>query len=154
MRQRVTALVLIAVLVFYVFLVGSRGLIAIRDGEPVTIVLGVGILLVPVVGAWYIWREVRFGFAMQRLARELEAEGGLPADELDRTPGGRVDRDSADAVFERRKAEVEAAPDDWRAWYRLAVAYGDARDNARGRRAMLTAIRLHARRTSATPAGT
>ncbi|MFI6580534.1 hypothetical protein [Embleya sp. NPDC050493] len=154
MRQRVTALVLIAVLVFYVFLVGSRGLIAIRDGEPVTIVLGLGILLVPVVGAWYIWREVRFGFAMQRLARELEAEGGLPADELDRTPGGRVDRDSADAVFERRKAEVEADPDDWRAWYRLAVAYGDARDNARGRRAMLTAIRLHARRASATPAGT
>ncbi|GCD96358.1 hypothetical protein [Embleya hyalina] len=152
MRQRVTALVLIAVLVFYVFLVGSRGMIAIRDGEPVTIVLGLAILLVPVVGAWYIWREVRFGFAMQRLARELEAEGGLPADELARTPGGRVDRDSADEVFERRKAEVEAAPDDWRGWYRLAVAYGDARDNARGRRAMLTAIRLHAGRAPAASA--
>lgn len=88
MRQRVTALVLIAVLVFYVFLVGSRGMIAIRDGRPVTVVLGLAILLVPVVGAWYIWREVRFGFAMQRLARELAAEGGLPADELARTPGG------------------------------------------------------------------
>jgi hypothetical protein len=151
-KQRVTALVLIAVLVFYVFLVGSRGVIAIRDGEPVTIVLGLAILLVPVVGAWYIWRELRFGFAMQRLARELAAEGGLPPDELDRTPGGRVDRDSADAVFERRKAETEAAPEDWRVWYRLAVAYGDARDNARGRRAMLTAIRLHAGRATSAQA--
>ncbi|WP_406287094.1 hypothetical protein [Embleya sp. NBC_00896] len=152
MKQRVTALILIAVLVFYVFLVGSRGLIAIRDGQLVTVVLGAAILLVPVVGAWYVWREVRFGFAMQRLARELEAEGGLPRDELDRTPGGRVDRDSADEVFARRKAETEAAPEDWRSWYRLAVAYGDARDNARGRRAMLTAIRLHRGRTPAASA--
>ena len=47
-----------------------------------------------------------------------------------------------DAAFELRKAEVEAAPDDWRAWYRLAVAYGDARDTARGRRAMRKAIAL------------
>jgi len=150
-KQRVTALVLIAVLVFYVALVGSRGVIALSDGEPVTVVLGVGILLVPFVGAWYIWREMRFGFAMQRLARELEAEGALAPDELERTPGGRVVRDSADAAFALRKAETEAAPEDWRTWYRLAVAYGDARDNARGRRAMLTAIRLHEGK-AATPA--
>ncbi|MYW04276.1 hypothetical protein [Streptomyces sp. SID3343] len=152
MKQRVTALVLIAVLVFYVLLVGSRGVIAIRDGQPVTVVLGVGILIVPFVGAWYIWRELSFGFAMQRLARELAAEDGLPQDELARTPGGRVVRDSADEVFERRRTETEANPEDWRAWYRLAVAYGDARDNARGRRAMLTAIRLHAGKAPAASA--
>lgn len=143
MKQRVTALVLIGVLVFYVLLVGSRGVLAIKDGRITMMALGVGVLIIPVVGVWYIWRELRFGFTMQQLARELEAEGELPADELQRTAGGRIDRASADEVFAKRKAETEADPENWRTWYRLAVAYSDARDNARGRKAMLRAISLH-----------
>lgn len=143
MKQRVTALVLIGVLVFYVLLVGSRGVLAIKDGRLTMMALGVGVLIIPVIGVWYIWRELRFGFTMQQLARELEAEGELPADELQRTPGGRIDRASADEIFAKRKAETEADPDNWRTWYRLAVAYSDARDNARGRKAMLKAIKLH-----------
>ncbi|WP_436777672.1 hypothetical protein [Yinghuangia sp. YIM S09857] len=143
MKQRVTALVLIGVLVFYVLLVGSRGVLAIKDGRLTMMALGVGVLVIPVIGVWYIWRELRFGFTMQQLARELEAEGELPADELQRTPGGRIDRASADEIFAKRKAETEADPDNWRTWYRLAVAYSDARDNARGRKAMLKAIKLH-----------
>ena len=74
---------------------------------------------------------------------ELDAEGGLPVDELKRTPAGRIDRDSADEVFARRKAETEEAPGDWRSWFRLAIAYHDARDTARARRAMQHAIALH-----------
>ncbi|MEU8134907.1 hypothetical protein [Streptodolium elevatio] len=143
MKQRVTALVLIGVLVFYVLLVGSRGVLAIKDGRLTMMALGVGVLIIPVIGVWYIWRELRFGFTMQQLARELEAEGELPADELERTPGGRIDRASADEIFAKRKAETEADPENWRTWYRLAVAYSDARDNARGRKAMLKAIKLH-----------
>ena len=64
-------------------------------------------------------------------------------DELARTPSGRIDRDSADAVFAKRQAETEAAPDDWRNWFRLAVAYFDARDTPRARKAMQRAIALH-----------
>ncbi|NUU20185.1 MAG: hypothetical protein HOV68_01530, partial [Streptomycetaceae bacterium] len=71
MKQRVTALVLIGVLVFYVLLVGSRGVIAVKDGRPTVVVLGIAVLAIPVVGVWYIWRELRFGFSMQQLAREL-----------------------------------------------------------------------------------
>lgn len=143
MKQRVTALVLVGVLVFYVLLVGSRGVIAIKDGRPTVVMLGVAVLAIPAVGVWYIWRELRFGFTMQQLARELEAEGELPPDNLRRTPDGRIDRAGADEVFAKRKAETEADPDNWRVWYRLAVAYADARDNARGRKAMLRAIKLH-----------
>ena len=77
------------------------------------------------------------------LARELEAEGALPVDELRRSEGGRIDRDSADAVFARRQAETEAAPEDWRSWFRLAVAYADAKDTPRARKAMQRAIKLH-----------
>ena len=71
---------------------------------------------------------------------------GLPADDLVRTPSGRVDRAAADAAFARRRAETEANPGDWRCWFRLAVAYHDARDTPRARRAMQHAIALHAGR--------
>jgi predicted alpha/beta hydrolase len=47
---------------------------------------------------------------------------------------------AADARFGRRRGEVEAQPDDWRRWYRLALANDDAGDRRRARTAMRTAI--------------
>ncbi|GAB3688252.1 hypothetical protein GCM10028814_29620 [Angustibacter aerolatus] len=52
-------------------------------------------------------------------------------------------RAAADAAFARYRAETEAAPDDWAAWYRLALAYDAAGDRRRARRATRTAIALH-----------
>lgn len=144
LKQRVTFTLLAAALVFYFVLAGERGWILIRDGRPLTVLFGVAVLVMPILGAWFLWRTIRFGLRSQQLARQLEHEGGLPVDELRRSASGRVVRDSADAVFVRRKAEAEAAPDEWRAWFRLAIAYSDARDTPRARRAMQHAIRLHA----------
>lgn len=143
MRARVTYIVLAAVLVVYFGLVGSRGVILIEQGTPVTIVFGVAVLVLPLIGLWFLWHTTQFARRANRLARELDAEGGLPVDELVRTPSGGIDRDSADAVFVRRQAETEADPDDWRCWFRLAVAYHDARDTPRARKAMQRAIALH-----------
>jgi regulator of protease activity HflC (stomatin/prohibitin superfamily) len=143
MRARVTYIVLAAVLVVYFGLVGSRGVILIEQGTPVTIAFGVAVLVLPLIGLWFLWHTTQFARRANRLARELDAEGGLPVDELVRTPSGRIDRDSADAVFVRRQAETEAAPEDWRCWFRLAVAYHDARDTPRARKAMQRAIALH-----------
>lgn len=142
MRAKITYFVLAAVLVVYFVLAGARGVWLIQDGRPVTVVFGVAVLVLPLVGVWFLVRTTQFARNADRLARELEAEGGLPADELVRTPSGRIDRASADAVFARRKAETEAAPEDWRAWFRLAVAYHDARDTPRARKAMQRAIAL------------
>jgi type VI protein secretion system component VasK len=142
MRAKVTYAVLAVVLVFYFVLVGSRGIWLIEDGRPVTVVFGIAVLVLPLIGLWFLWHTTRFARDANRLAKELEAEGGLPVDELVRTPSGRIDRDSADAVFARRKAETEAAPEDWRAWFRLAIAYYDARDTPRARKAMQRAITL------------
>ncbi|MEU6347131.1 hypothetical protein ABZ883_40035 [Streptomyces sp. NPDC046977] len=142
MRAKITYFVTAAVLVVYFALVGARGVWLIQDGRPVTVVLGLSVLVLPVIGVWFLVRTTRFARDAGRLARELEAEGGLPEDELVRTPSGRIDRSSADAVFARRKAETEAAPEDWRTWFRLAVAYHDARDTPRARKAMQRAIAL------------
>ncbi len=143
MRAKITYAVTAAVLVVYFVLVGSRGVLLIGTGEPVAVALGAAVLVLPVIGLWFLWKNTQFVRRSNQLAAELDAEGGLPADELKRTPSGRIDRDSADEVFARRKAETEEAPDDWRSWFRLAIAYHDARDTPRARKAMQRAIALH-----------
>ncbi|WP_329270162.1 hypothetical protein [Streptomyces sp. NBC_01451] len=149
MRAKLSYALTAAVLVFYFVLVGSRGVMLIQTGTLLTVTFGVAVLVLPGIGVWFLWKNTQFVRAANRLAAELEAEGGLPVDELRRTPSGRVDRDSADEVFARRKAETESAPDDWRNWFRLAVAYHDARDTPRARKAMQRAIALHAGKSPA-----
>ncbi|KJY41604.1 membrane protein [Streptomyces sp. NRRL B-1568] len=143
MRAKIVYFALAAVLVVYFVLVGSRGVMLIEQGTVITVAFGAAVLVLPFIGAWFLYQTTKFARAAGRLAQELEAEGGLPVDELVRTASGRIDRDSADAVFERRRAETEQAPDDWRSWFRLAVAYHDARDTPRARKAMQRAIALH-----------
>lgn len=142
MRAKITYLVTAAVLLFYFVLVGSRGVMLIQTGTVLTVTFGVAVLILPVIGLWFLWQNTQFVRKANQLAAELDAEGGLPVDELKRTPGGRIDRDSADEVFARRKTETEDAPEDWRSWFRLAVAYHDARDTPRARKAMQRAIAL------------
>jgi Flp pilus assembly protein TadD len=67
---------------------------------------------------------------------------------LPRRASGRIEREAADAHFEVIRTEVEAAPDDWRGWYRLAQAYDLSGDRKRARSAMRHAIEL-----AATPSG-
>ncbi|CAL9577774.1 hypothetical protein [Streptomyces sp. enrichment culture] len=143
MRAKITYAITAAVLVVYFVLVGSRGVMLIGTGTPIAVAFGVAVLILPVIGLWFLWKNTQFVRRANALAAELDAEGGLPVDELRRLPSGRIDRDSADEVFARRKAETEAAPDDWRTWFRLAVAYHDARDTPRARKAMQRAIALH-----------
>ncbi|AEN12737.1 MULTISPECIES: hypothetical protein [unclassified Streptomyces] len=144
MRAKLTYAVTAAVLVFYFLLAGSRGVLLIRHGTLLTVAFGVAVLILPVIGLWFLWKNTQFVRRANALAAELDAEGGLPVDELVRTPSGRIDRASADAVFARRREETEDHPGDWRCWFRLAVAYQDARDTPRARKAMQRAIALHA----------
>ena len=142
MTARRVTWVLVGAFAVYALLLADRAVLLIRDGRPPFVLLGLGVVLLPVVGIILVRREVLFGLATQRLARALGAEGRLPVDELPRLPSGRVDASGADEVFARRRAEVETAPDDPAAWFALAVAYGDARDTRRGREAMRHALEL------------
>jgi Flp pilus assembly protein TadD len=51
-------------------------------------------------------------------------------------------REDGDAAFPAFRADVEAHPDEWRAWYRLGLAYDAAGDRRRARAAVRTAIAL------------
>ncbi|TCC29164.1 hypothetical protein [Kribbella sindirgiensis] len=145
MKAKQTAFVLAVVFVAYAVLIGWRGVLLVKVGTPVAVVLGLAVLVIPVIGAYLVWREIQFGRRTEALARELEAAGGLPVDDLPRRPSGRVDRTAADEAFGRYRSEAEAAPGDWRAWFRLSTAYDAAGDRKRAREAMRTAIAHHDR---------
>lgn len=143
MTSRTGFFVLAGVLLLVAVVCVGEGVQLVATGRPLGIGIGLCAFVIPLIGVWFLRQTVRFGRASERLARQLEAEGALPVDELRRTPGGRIDRASADEVFARRRTEAEAEPGDWRVWFRLAVAYADAGDVPRARRTMQHAITLH-----------
>lgn len=141
---RTTALLLVGFTLALGVYMLVRAVDLFRTGDLAGIGVGVGVLLLVTVTVLLVLGEVRLGAASQRLAQRLEAEGGLPYDPpgVVRRPSGRLSKDDADAIYALRAREVEAAPQDWRAWWRLAAAYGEARDPKRGRRAMRKAVAL------------
>lgn len=144
-KALVAAVLMTAALVLYLVLLAGRGVALVRTGETLPVLLGVGVLLLPLLGVWIVASTWRSGMRVQHLARRLAEEGGLPdTSGLPRTPSGRVDRSSADEWFEQRRAELETSPDDWRGWYRLAHAYDLAGDRRRARETMRRAIELEA----------
>ena len=144
--QFLIALMCVAMLA-YIVLLGRLAVAMIGSGRAAAAGLGLALLIMPVIGLWAMIATLRAGFAHQKLGR-LIAEDGMELDTnaLARRPSGRFQRDAADALFATVRTEVEADPDDWRRWYRLARAYDYAGDRRRAREAMKTALELHGRR--------
>lgn len=142
MTARIGVAVMAALLVLYLALVAQRAWLLLTSGEPVAIAMGVALLVLPVLAAWALARELWFGIRAQTLGRRLETEGGLPDEAVAVRPSGRVLRSEADALFPAYRADAEAHPEDWRAWFRLGLAYDAAGDRRRARAAVRQAIRL------------
>lgn len=142
MRARTVTVAALVVLAAYVLLVLWRVVLLLRDGSVAAVVLALAVLAISLLVVWLVAREVRLGLAMQRMGAQLGDEGGLPVDDLPRRPSGRVERAAADAAYGPYQAAVEAAPEDWRGWYRLALAYDAAGDRRRARGAMRHAAGL------------
>ncbi|MEU2205293.1 tetratricopeptide repeat protein [Microbacterium oleivorans] len=140
MRTRIGVGIVAVVLVLYIALVAQRAVLLVASGDPVGIAMGIALVLLPVVAVWALWRELSFGLGAQRLGRRLEAEGGLPEEELSLRPSGRPVQAEADALFPAYRDAVERDPDDWRAWYRMGLLYDGAGDRRRARSAIRTAI--------------
>lgn len=142
MTNRIGAVVMALLLALYLAFAGYYATVLFGTGDPVAIAMGVGLLVLAVIGAAFIAAEIVFGIRAERLARRLEAEGGLPEEQLPVRASGRVDRAAAEELFPHYRSEVEAAPEDWRAWFRLALAYDAAGDRRRARWATRESIRL------------
>ena len=142
MKGRAAALVMTALLVVYLVLVGQRAVLFIATGVPVAIVMGVALLVFPVVAAVLVGREIQFGVRTQRIVRRMAAEGTLPVEDLPTRASGRPERAAADAEFPVYQEAVERDESDWRAWFRLGLAYDASGDRRRARAALREAIRL------------
>lgn len=142
MSARIGVVVMAVLLAVYIGLVGQRAVLLVLSGDAVGITMGVALIVLPLLAVWALGRELWFGVRAQQLAARLEQDDALPDDEVMVRPSGRVVRADGDAVFPRYRADVEAHPDDWRAWYRLGLAYDAASDRRRAREAVRTAIRL------------
>jgi hypothetical protein len=143
MSARTVSWILAAAVAVYIVFAGLRAWALIVTGDAALILFGVSVIVIPLIGVWVLWRELRFGMHTQQLGRRLGEEGGLPIDDLPRTASGRIEKDAADARFGEYEQAVQASPDDWRCWYRLAMGYDDARDRKRARSAMRKAIALY-----------
>lgn len=123
MRARTLALVLSGMLAVYLLLLGRTGLFLLTSGTGVGVAFGLAILVFPFIGAWIIYRELRFGFTAEKM---VEA----------------ADLDDSEVDFDRAKAAAQSDPSDWEAWFAVAVAYDEAGDRRQARKSMHHAASL------------
>ncbi|MFT2694098.1 hypothetical protein [Clavibacter zhangzhiyongii] len=142
MATRIGVGLMAVLMVLYLVVLGQRAVILVLSGEPVGVVFGLGLVILPLIGVWALVRELSFGVRSARLARLLDEEGGLPVDDLPTRASGRPVREAADASFPVYQAEVELDPASWRAWFRLGLAYDASGDRRRARGAIRRAIAL------------
>ncbi|MFT2691305.1 hypothetical protein [Clavibacter zhangzhiyongii] len=142
MATRIGVGLMAVLMVLYLVVLGQRAVILVLSGEPVGVVFGLGLVILPLIGVWALVRELSFGVRSARLARLLDEEGGLPVDDLPTRASGRPVREAADASFPVYQAEVEQDPASWRAWFRLGLAYDASGDRRRARGAIRRAIAL------------
>ena len=142
---KVVALIaaLVLALGFYFLLLGRIAIGLIGSGQAAALVIGIGVLILPIIGVWVVTTTVRAALAHQHLARRIHEEGlELDVSDLPRRPSGRIERAAADELFEQLEQEWEADPDNWRTNYRVARAYDYAGDRSRAREVMRRAVEL------------
>jgi tetratricopeptide (TPR) repeat protein len=147
-KTRIFVSVMVIAVALYGFMLISLGIALLRGGDIVPALFGLGILAIPALGFFAVVREVRFGVESARLARTLAENDGVPLDTVARDEQGRIDPIAADIEWQRRKALVDQAPEDWRAWFLLGIAYDNAKDRKQARAAIRRAIELFKATTS------
>ena len=125
----------------YNFFIAWRGIYLIREDRSMLKVLGVAVAVVAMICLLVVQAALRFDVACQLVAYSRRKAGG--SRELLAVPrlrSGRKDRRAAGAWLEQQHQAVRQAPQDWRAWFRLAQAYDLAGDRKGARAALRTAI--------------
>ena len=61
MTTKAGAIIMAALLALYLALVGWRAVQFMATGEPVAVGIGIALLVLPIIAAWALWREIAFG---------------------------------------------------------------------------------------------
>lgn len=142
MQAKLGAMVMTVLTLLYVIVLGGRGALMLEQPNPIAKIFGVFILVLPVFGAVGIFLELRFGIRVERLAKQVEAEGRWPIRDIPMRPSGRPEKAAADKEFERIREELDKAPEDWHSWFNLGIAYDACGDRRRARASMRKALVL------------
>jgi hypothetical protein len=124
----------------YIALLGQQGYLFFIQENPVAKTMGVAILALPLVGFWGIFRELKFGLAVEKLGKILDSEKGWPSFEFSLRPSGRAVKAEALLEFEKYRTEANSDPENWRKWFALGLIYDACGDRKRARMAMRKAI--------------
>jgi len=128
------ALGLAGVLGVYVFFAASRGVALIRTGNGPVQILGIAILALTGLGAYLVYRELRFGFKTAELGRNI-AEVELPTRDLD--------SEALDSYLEHAMERAQVEPENWEVWYCIALGYHLHTDRKLARESMRYAVQLY-----------
>jgi tetratricopeptide (TPR) repeat protein len=135
---KIWALVMTALAAIYVVLLGQKAVLLILDDNWVAKAMGLALLVLPIVAAWAILTEVKFGIDAERLAKT----NSLPQLQLELRPSGRATKESAQLEFERIKALVSQDLENWELWFRLGECYDASGDRKLARKSIRKAIQL------------
>lgn len=141
-RARWAALGMAVLLALYLVLITFYAVRLVTDTLPIVRGIGWALIVLPLLGAWALAVELLFGVRAERLARLLEAEGGIPREGQVGHGEAGAEGEDRDAVFARYADDVREHPESWQQWFRLGLAYDASRDRRRARWAVRTAIRL------------
>ncbi len=133
MARRI-ALILAAVLSVYLIFAALRGIDLIKTNDPAVQALGVAVLVLPILGAILVIREIRFGKLSYQMGQDIDESYLPPAD----IP---ADEKNANLV-----AAIDRARDDmsnWQAWYSVALAYDLMNERKLAREAMRYSVELY-----------
>ncbi|MEN9604143.1 MAG: hypothetical protein RL545_832 [Actinomycetota bacterium] len=136
------AAISISLLAVYLLLLSKWALGMMAIGTWLGIVLGSLVFAFPLLGAYAIYRELRFGLKVEAMGRELENANEWPVFQLELRPSGRPTKESADENFKTIAKQAEANPNDWKSAFALALAYDACGDRPRARKAMAEAMAL------------
>ena len=141
--SKLGAAISIVLLAVYLIVLSKWAFAMIGVGTPIGISLGLLVFAFPLLGAYSIYREIRFGLKVEAMGKELEANGEWPVFQLVLRPSGRPTKESADENFKTYAKKAEADSGNWKSLFALSLAYDACGDRPRARKAMAEAMALH-----------
>ncbi|WP_347041093.1 tetratricopeptide repeat protein [Brachybacterium nesterenkovii] len=136
MRERLFVGVLLVLTALFCWALGWIAWGFARAGTALGWGFALAICALLVLAVWVTWREVLFGLAAARLGRAYRTDTAPVEPSADASADPR-------AEFEAARAEAEGTGEgDWRAWYRLGLAYDALRDRRHARESVRRAIEL------------
>ena len=134
MAKRI-AFVLTAVLAVYLAFAFSRGIDLLNTDSNAVKLLGLCVLILPIIGGWLVFREVKFGFTSTRMGEQIPDER-LPSRKI------KPRSNEADKYLEVAIELAKDAQEDWQNWFCVAIGYDLVGERKLARESMQYAVEL------------